>query len=405
MADEDLSKLKIDKGAAVRRPARRKRLFWWLSLALAVIIAAYLVFTGKLTPAVQVEVATVSEVYPYQAYSLLNASGYVVAQRKAAVAAKTTSSLEWLGVEEGSRVRKGEIIARLESKDVSAARLQAAANLKVSEANLNQAKAELRDSKLSYDRQRELVKEGVVAQADFDAADARYRKAIAGVAGGKSSVRAAGEALRAAEAAVQYTLIRAPFDAVVLTKNADVGDIITPLGAAANAKASVVTIADLGSLQVEADVSESNLEKIRVGQPCEISLDALPENRFRGEVHMIVPTADRSKATVLVKVRFVDMDKRVLPEMSAMVTFLSRPVPSADTKPKTAVSPSAVVTRKGREVVFIVKGDRVSETPVQTGAAIGDYIEIKSGARAGDKVVLKPPENLRDGSKIKTAEK
>lgn len=405
MADEDLSKLKIDKGAAVRRPALRKRLFWWLSLAIVVIIAAYLIFTGKLTPAVQVDVATVSDVYPYQAYSLLNASGYVVAQRKAAVAAKTTSSLEWLGVEEGSRVKKGQVIARLESKDVSAARLQAAANLKVSEANLNQAQAELRDSKLAYDREKELVKEGVVAQADFDSADARHRKAIAGVAGGKSSVRAAREALRAAEAAVEYTLIRAPFDAVVLTKNADVGDIITPLGAAANAKASVVTIADLGSLQVEADVSESNLEKIRMGQPCEISLDAFPEDRFRGEVHMIVPTADRSKATVLVKVRFVDMDKRILPEMSAMVTFLSRTVPGADRKPKTAVSPSAFATRQGRKVVFTVKGDRVSEAPVQTGAVIGEYIEIRSGVKAGDKVVLKPPENLRDGSKIKTAEK
>ncbi len=126
--------------------------------------------------------------------------------------------------------------------------------------------------------------------------------------------------------AVEYTLIRAPFDAVVLTKNADVGDIVTPFGAAANAKAAVVTIADMGSLQVEVDVSESNIEKVKKGQPCEIQLDALPEARFRGAVHMIVPTADRSKATVLVKVRFLDKDPRILPEMSAKVAFLERPV-------------------------------------------------------------------------------
>ncbi len=405
MPGEDLSKLKIDKSAVVRRPARRKRLFWWLSLVLVAIVSGYLFLTGKLTPAVNVEVATVSEVYPYQAYTLLNASGYVVAQRKAAVAAKTTSSLEWLGVEEGSRVRKGEVIARLESRDVSAARLQASANLKVSEANLSQAKAELRDAKLAFDRERELVREGVVAQADYDTADARYKKAKAGVAGGESAVKAARQALKAADVAVEYTLIRAPFDGVVLTKNADVGDIITPLGAAANAKASVVTMADLGSLQVEADVSESNLEKVRVGQPCEISLDALPEERFRGAVHMIVPTADRSKATVLVKVRLVDMDKRILPEMSAMVAFLARPVAATERKPETAISPAAVATHHGRNVVFVVKGDRAVETPVKTGAAIGDFVEIISGVKAGDKIVLKPLDKLRDGSKVKTVEK
>ncbi len=405
MSDDSLSKLKIDKTAAgVRRPSRRKKLIFRLLPVLAVILAVVLYF-AVFTPAVKVETVTISEAYPYQSFTLLNASGYVVAQRKAAVAAKTTSSLVWLGVEEGSRVRKGEVIARLEGKDVVAARQQAAANLKTVAANLDQARAELRDATLAYERQRTLVKQGIVAEADFDAAEARYKKAIAGVAAGESAVKAARAALRAANVSIEYTLIRAPFDAVVLTKNADVGDIITPLGAAANAKASVVTIADLGSLQVEADVSESNLEKIRVGQPCEISLDALPDDRFRGVVHMIVPTADRSKATVLVKVRFVDKDQRILPEMSAMVAFLSRPVRDDERKPETAVSPSAVTTRGGRKVVFLLKGDRVAETPVTTGAVIGDYIEIKSGARAGDKVVLNPPEKLKDGSKVKVEQK
>jgi RND family efflux transporter MFP subunit len=263
----------------------------------------------------------------------------------------------------------------------------------------------LHDAALSFNRQTDLVKQGIVAQADFDAAEARYRKAKAAVAAGESSVRAARAALREAEVAIEYTQIRAPFDAVVLTKNADVGDIITPLGAAANARASVVTIADMGSLQVEADVSESNLGKIRVEQPCEISLDAFPEDRFRGVVHMIVPTADRSKATVLVKVRFVDTDYRVLPEMSAMVAFISKPLPAAERKPKTAVSPSAVVSRKGRKVVFILQGDRVAETPIAIGSNVGDFLEIRKGAKAGDKVVLKPPEKLKDGMTVRIAEK
>ena len=405
MTNEDLTKLKIDKSTLLPRPGRRRKTTLWVVAVLLCILVISLYLSGVLSPAVTVEVVTISEAYPYQSYTLLNASGYVVAQRKAAVASKTTSRLVWLGVEEGSRVRQGEIIARLEGDDVAAGRNQAAANLQVAIANLNQARAELHDATLAFRRQRELVNQGIVAQADFDAAEARFKKARAAVTGGESSVTAAKAALRGADVAIEYTLIRAPFDAVVLTKNADVGDIITPLGAAANAKASVVTIADLGSLQVETDVSESNLEKIKPGQPCEIQLDAIPEVRFRGIVHMIVPTADRSKATVLVKVRFVGQDIRILPEMSAMVAFLSKPVSNEERKPKTAVSPAVITNRGGRQVLFLLKGDKVVETPVATGNKIGDFLEITAGAKAGDKVVVKPLEKLKNGTKVKTAEK
>ena len=140
-------------------------------------------------------------------------------------------------------------------------------------------------------------------------------------------------------------------------------------------------------------------------QPCEISLDALPEERFRGAVHMIVPTADRTKATVLVKVRFIDRDKRILPEMSAARSaFLSKRVPDNQRKPKTAVSPDTIATRGGRKVVFLLKGNHVIQTPVVTGGKIGNFVEITSGVKAGDKVVAKPSEKLKDGSKVKVAE-
>jgi RND family efflux transporter MFP subunit len=404
MAHEDLSKLRIDKQSVGARPPRRKKPLFWIVAAL-VVLAAILGWQGVFTPAVEIEVATVSQAYPYQTFTLINASGYVVAQRKAAVAAKTTGQLIWLGVEEGSRVREGEVIARLENRDVAAARDQAAANIANARSSLEQARAELNDATLAYNRHKELVAQGIVAQADFDAAEARYRKARAGVAGGESAVQAAVAALRGAEVALDYTLIRAPFDAVVLTKDADVGDIVTPIGAAANAKAAVVTIADLGSLQVEADVSESNIEKIKVGQPCEILLDALPEARFAGAVHMIVPTADRSKATVLVKVRFLDKDARILPEMSAKVAFLERAVKADENKPYTVVNPAAVASREGKTTVFVVKGEKVVATPVTIGAKVGDMLTITSGVKAGDKVALKPLDKLHNGSQIKTAEK
>jgi RND family efflux transporter MFP subunit len=405
MANEDLSRLKIDKSAPGTRRPRRKRPLFWVVIGLLIIVMVILAMKGVFTPKVEVEVATVSQVYPSQAFTLLNASGYVVAQRKAAVASKATGQLVWLGVEEGSRVEEGQVLARLENRDAMATRDQAAANLNNARAGLEQAKAELHDASLAYDRQRDLVAQGIVAKADYDSAEARFKRAKAGVSGAEAGITAATAALRGADVAIDYTLIRAPFKAVVLTKNADVGDIVTPLGAAANAKAAVVTIADMASLQVEADVAESNLEKIKVGQPCEITLDALPEVRFRGELHTIVPTADRSKATVMVKVRFQEMDRRILPEMSAKVAFLERPVRSGEQKPFTALNPRAVLTRNGKKVVFLIRGERVEETQISISAPVGDMVRIVSGVKVGDKVVLKPLDKLKNGSRIKTAEK
>ena len=297
MTAEDLTRLTIEKNA-FPSPSRRKRLRRFVMVLVPVLLVMILAGVGLFGRKVDVETATVSLAYPSQSFTILNASGYVVAQRKAAVASKATGRLEWLGVEEGSRVKAGEVLARLENRDMLASRDQAEANVATAKANLDQVQAELHDAALNFDRLKELFASGIVSKADYDSAEARLKRARAAVSGAESGITAARSALRGAEVAVEYTLIRAPFDAVVLTKDADVGDIVTPLGAAANAKAAVVSIADLGSLLVEADVSESNLGKVRVGAPCEIQLDALPENRFRGRVHTIVPTADRSKATV-----------------------------------------------------------------------------------------------------------
>jgi RND family efflux transporter MFP subunit len=167
----------------------------------------------------------------------------------------------------------------------------------------------------------------------------------------------------------------------------------------------VVTIADMSSLEVEADVSESNLNKIRHGQPCEIQLDALPELRFRGEIHIIVPTADRTKATVMVKVRFIDKDSRILPEMSAKVAFLSRQVKPEEQKPVTAINRSALIDHGSPSTVFLIQGDRVAETRISTRAQFGDMIEVLDGVKAGDRLVMKPPKRLKNGSRIKIAEK
>jgi RND family efflux transporter MFP subunit len=405
MAEQDLSKLKIDKTKVVFRPRRRRKFIYLAILVFALLLFGFFYREGVFTPAIEVQVATVTQVYPSQTFTILNASGYVVPQRKAALASKVTGRLIWLGVEEGDRVKEDQLIARLESEDVAAAKNQAAANVEAARFNLDQTKAELQDATLNFNRNKEMIKRGVIARATYDTALARYDKAVAAVEAAEAGLKASQAALDGANVAIEYTLIRAPFDAIVLTKNADIGDIVTPIGAAANAKAAVVTIADMNSLQVEADVSESNLGRIRVGQPCEILLDALPETRLRGSVHMIVPTADRSKATVMVKIRFVDKDPRILPEMSAKVAFLSRPVAAGDQKPRTAMNQAGLVTRKEQKSVFLVKEGRAIETPVHLGPLIGDMIEVMDGVKAGDQIILNPPGRLKNSFKIKVAEK
>jgi RND family efflux transporter MFP subunit len=397
----DLARLRIDRAAPVLRPRRR----WGLLVITTVILITGAAFAWtRLVAPVAVEAVTVANVYPSQNYTLLNASGYVVPQRKAALSSKGTGRLEWLGVLEGSRVKADEVIARLESRDVSATLEQAAAQVKVAQANLQQGLAELRDAEANFRRSTDLLSKKFISGAQHDADTARLDKARAAIASQRAAVTSAEANRRVAEVAVEQTLIRAPFDAIVLTRNANVGDNITPFSAAADSKGAVVTVADMDTLEVEADVAESSIGKITVDQACEVQLDALPEVRLAGVVSRIVPTVDRSKATVLVKVLFVDRDPRVLPDMSAKVAFLIRPVQESEKHPVTAVHPGAVVERGGRKTVFLLKDDRVRAVEVSTGRTIGDLVEVR-GVKSGERLVLNPGEKLKDGAAVSVAKK
>lgn len=354
-----------------------------------VVIIAYVSVRGALDPAIEVQLTAVSYSSPSQASAVLTASGYVVAQRKAAVASKATGRLEFLGVVEGDNVTRGQVIARIENSDMQAQLDQARANLKVNE-------AELFDAKQTLERVKSLVEKGLSPQADYDAADARYRRVLASIDAAKAMVSGA-------EVNLENTLIRAPFDGTVLTKNADVGEMVAPMGAAAGSRSAVVTIADMSSLQVEADVSESNIERILPDQPCEITLDAYPDVRYAGFVTKIVPTADRAKATVMVKVGFRSYDSRVLPEMSAKVLFLTNPpsLEQSSSQPMLTVNSSAVVSRNGTTVVYTVTDNKAVEVGVQAGRKMGALVEILSGVSVGTRVILKVPDEVRDGSAVK----
>ncbi len=400
----DLDRLKIQRSEEpLRRGTSKTRIIAAAAVAVLLVLGA-LYLWGPLRPAQEASVTVVSRLYPAQAFTVLNASGYVVAQRKAAVSSKSTGRLSYLGVEEGSRVKKGQVLATLENEDLVAARNQARAQVKEAQAGLESAQAELVDARLQYQRYKTLVEKDLVARQDYDTAVARYDKAKAGVDSARAGIKVAQANLANAQAALEYTYIRSPFAGVVTTKYAEVGEVVAPFGAAVNARAAVVTMADLNSLMVEVDVAESNLDKVRVGQPCEISLDAIPDRRFPGEVHMIVPTADRTKATVLTKVKFLESDDRILPEMSAKVAFLSRPLEPQERTPRLIVPKNVLVDRKDGSFAFVVSGNRVKMVPVKRGETMGDLVEVASGLKEGDRVVISPPASLKDGSRVKVKE-
>ncbi len=399
----DLSALRIERVDSPEGNSDIGRKLWLpVAIILATALVVFLLWTWLRVDAPVMEFAEVTMVYPSQAEALLTASGYVVAQRQASIASKGTGRLQQLNVEEGDVVAKGQLIGQLESGDVNAALDQAKANLDMVRASLKKVQADFKEAKLSYERQRRLLDQKLISQSDFDIAEARYFSADANVETARAQIEVAKAAVAWAAVGVENTRIRAPFDGTVLTKNADIGEMVAPFAASSNSRGAVVTIADMNSLEVEADVSESNIQRVQVGQSCEIILDAFPDVRYPAIVHKIVPTADRAKATVLTKVRFKERDGRVLPEMSAKVNFLSvNNLSTGENKPFAAVPGSAVVRRNGRVVVYVVRGEELAEVPVTVGREFAGKTEIVQGVAAGERVVLRPDEKTSAGTHIK----
>ena len=399
----DLSKLRIDRDLAPIRRRRRRKWIWLATVALIIAAAGgwYL-----LQPRAQtVQTTPIVTTYPSQQYVVLNATGYVVAQRKAAISSKATGRLEWLGVAEGSRVKEGDLIARIDDRDVAAQAQSAEAAVRAARANVRQSEVEQQNAQVEYRRNEDLVEKNFISRSALDTAKARRDRAAAGVASAQANLNVALANARNADVAVDYTKIRAPFDGVILSKSANVGDLVTPFSNATDSKGAVVSMADMSTLEVEADVSESSLAKIHLGQPAEIVLDALPGTRFRGHINRTVPTVDRAKATVMTKVKFDMIDPRILPEMSAKVAFLSQEVTPEQQKPLLAVHPDALTQRDGRSVLFVVRDGHAVTVPVTPGAKIGDTTAITGDVKSGDRVVSKPAPSLQNGAPVQIATK
>ena len=385
----DLSSLKISRTEDPQSHSSTKKIVIWVAIIIAFLSVGYFSINLLIQKTIEVKLITVEFQSASQSNIILTASGYVVAQRKASVASKGTGRLVYIGVVEGDEVKKDQILARIEDSDIKAQLEEAEANLKFYEADLKEAEN-------NYKREATLFEKGLTSAQLFDRAEANYKRLLA-------SLEIAKARISQYEVALENTIIRAPFDGTVLTKNAEIGEVVAPLGASMTSRGAVVLIADMSSLLVEADVSESNIEKIEVNRDCEIVLDAYPDKNYAGFVFKIVPTADRSKATVMVKVGFKNYDSRVLPEMSAKVLFLNEALnPSTtDQKPVLVVPFSSIKQEAGRTLVYFVNNDIVEPLSISTGKRLGNNIEVTSGLQRGDKIIESVDEYITQGIKVK----
>jgi len=403
----DLSSLRIDRGDLEERPAEGRWKRWVAALVVLGLIGAagFLAYRRFIEPLSipEVETARAEVRAPSEASALLTASGYVVAQRKAAVTAKIPGRLAELRVREGSRVKEGEVIARIENRDYVAQLEQAKRQLDVARAGHAEAVAREVEARRDFERQERLLAEGVSSRSDFDGSEARQKVALAQIDSTEALITRAEAEVTVAEVNLRNTLIVAPFDGVVTTKNADIGEIIAPVSVGGPASGnSLVQIADMSSLEAEVDINESHISRLHEGQPAEIVLDAYPDTKYPGRLRQIVPTANRQKATIQGKVAFLRKGDEVLPEMSARVTFLEdRPAGGTAVRTRVFVPKSAIATRDGAPAAVVVRDGTASVVPIQVGPEIDGRVEITSGLSGGESLVLNPTDQIRTGTRVR----
>ncbi|MER2536169.1 MAG: efflux RND transporter periplasmic adaptor subunit [Rhizobiaceae bacterium] len=422
MNEIDVHKLKMDRVTPVYAAPRKRRRRWRMPLLLAVLAAAggayYHYYPAQAVQNAQwagdwiaspfkpaVQTTQVVSAWPSEQFLVLNSTGYVVPRRKAAVASKASGRVEWLGVDEGDHVKEGTVVARLESSDVRASHRAAVANVAVSAAALTTANTELADASRDFARVEALFRKGLVPETSLLDATSRVERAKASVESAQAALQATRANEEYARSAVDYTEIRAPFDGVVIARSVNVGDIVTPMSSAADVKGAVLTMADMSTLEVDADVSESSLSLVKVGQPAEITLDAYPARRFRGEVSVVVPSVNRASATVTTKVKFLDPDGTIMPDMSTRVGFLSQQIDPGEASPVMAVNPDAIVTRKEASMVFtITPFGKARAINVTVGDRVGTLRRVEGPVKVGDTLILKPGA-LKDGDSVKLPER
>ena len=396
----------------MRRALGRNLLF--AAVVLLLLAGGWLYARGRSTVTVQTIVATPmtgGSGAAAEGSTAVTANGYVVARTRASVAAKIPGRLAWLDVDGGSFVRKGQVIARLDNADYQASVDQAQANLATARASLLEAQSDRDQAKREADRVTQIraTRPDLMSAQDQEAASSRAAQADARAGAAAARVDAAQAGLRFATATLENTYVRAPFTGTVLRKEAEVGEVVAPSVGGGLTRGAVVTMADLSTLEVEVDVNEAYIARVTKDQRARITLDAYPDTAFRGRVRQVVPTADRQRATVQVKVIILDHDPRILPEMGARVDFLApaapvvRGAPAGPAPLRFRLPESAVRNDGGSSVVWLVRDGKLESRPVDAGPVSAGFREVRSGLSGGELIVTGGVDAPRAGMRVSVA--
>jgi RND family efflux transporter MFP subunit len=404
---EDLAALRID-----RAPERRgvARIIGWLLAVLVIVGLAGggWVWATRERPT-EVEVAPVAQRASGTQAAVLNASGYVTARRRATISSKITGKVVEVNVEEGMAVKEGQVLARLDDANPRAALAFAEAQAEAARRNIAENEVRLADARVSLGRRMQLVKERVVAQSEVDTAQADVDSIAARIAAAREMVRVAERQVVIQQTDLDNTVIRAPFSGVAITKDAQPGEMVSPVSAGGGfTRTGICTIVDMKSLEIDVDVNESYINRVASGQDVTAVLNAYPDWQIPARVITMVPTADRQKATVLVRIAFKQLDPRILPDMGVKVTFLapaardkSPEAAGAERRPTLLIPKAAVRTDNAQSVVFVVRdGNAVERRAVRTGGEDGNQVEVAAGLTAGEPVVVAGPPDLKDGARV-----
>ncbi|HUV36710.1 MAG TPA: efflux RND transporter periplasmic adaptor subunit [Patescibacteria group bacterium] len=398
----DLSALSIDPAARDKKGPDRRLVIALAAAAVVIVIAVSWWLAGRRTPVV--EVATVRS-GGGGAAAILNASGYVTPRRRATVSAKITGKIEEVFIEEGMAVEEGQVLARLDDLDAVASLRSAEAEYAVARAALTEIEVQLVNARRTLERQKELRERDLNTEEDLDYAETAVSGLEAQITLARRRIVSAERIVAIAKRGVENCTIRAPFAGIVVSKDAQPGEMVSPISAGGGyTRTGIATIVDMASIEIEVDVNESYIARVEPGQRVEATLDAYPDWRIPASVRTIIPTADRQKATVKVRIAFDELDPRILPDMGAKVAFLERDATGEPVEVKATVPRAAVRQEGGADVVFVVKDGSVERRTISIGARRGDEIEVTAGLRGGERVVVRGPDGLRDGQRVKVKE-
>ena len=400
-SDPSLDDLRIDRSDDLDVPRRWR---WPVAVALLLVLGwgGWSLWTER-AQAAGVRTATTREATgSTEDTTILNASGYVTARRRATVSSKVTGKLVEVLVEEGMAIRQGQVLARLDDALVRSQLALADARLEVARQGFAEQEVRLREAELTLGRTRQLVEEGIVGVADLDGDQAEVDSLAARIALARGQVVVAEREIDVFRTQLDDMVIRAPFDGVAISKDAEAGEMISPVSAGGGfTRTGVSTIVDMGSLEIEVDVNESYINRVQDDQRVVATLDAYPDWEIPAAVITTVPAADRQRATVLVRIAFDQLDPRILPDMGVKVAFLEEQPPQNQARETRLLVPAAAARRQdGEDVVYVVRGDLAERRAVRLGSVVGDEVEVIAGLTGGERLIVEGPADLADGDRV-----